>query len=154
MDTVKIDIQKLQLLNDRISQTIDALNQVRISTHGLQHSSGPIGTPRWGQQQPGLGMPLMGAFPQQPMAANPFYGQMQTLPMQAMGTGLEHTTPNFNPAAGVVGYSPPMTQGPLGYAPLGLGISHTAPVVDPYGQMRPQVAFPYAQYAFPPMMTY
>jgi len=38
MDTVKVDIQKLQLLNDRIAQTIDALNQVRMSVHGIQHT--------------------------------------------------------------------------------------------------------------------
>ncbi|MGE0868427.1 MAG: hypothetical protein AB7P03_07695 [Kofleriaceae bacterium] len=38
METVKIDVQKLQLLNERIAQTIDALNQVRMSMHGVQHS--------------------------------------------------------------------------------------------------------------------
>jgi len=35
METAKVDIRKLQLLNDRICQTIDALNQVRLSVHGL-----------------------------------------------------------------------------------------------------------------------
>ena len=39
METAKIDIRKLQLLNDRISNTIDALNQVRMSVHGLTHSN-------------------------------------------------------------------------------------------------------------------
>jgi exopolyphosphatase/pppGpp-phosphohydrolase len=39
METAKIDIRKLQLLNDRINQTIDALNQVRLSVHGLSHST-------------------------------------------------------------------------------------------------------------------
>jgi hypothetical protein len=39
METAKIDIRKLQLLNDRINQTIDALNQVRLSVHGLSHSN-------------------------------------------------------------------------------------------------------------------
>jgi hypothetical protein len=43
METVKVDMQKLQLLNERIAQTIDALNQVRMSIHGFQH-----GTPSWG----------------------------------------------------------------------------------------------------------
>ena len=38
METVKVDVQKLQLLNDRIAQTIEALNQVRMSVHGIQHS--------------------------------------------------------------------------------------------------------------------
>jgi len=39
MEMAKIDIRKLQMLNDRISQTIDALNQVRLSVHGLAHTS-------------------------------------------------------------------------------------------------------------------
>ncbi|MFZ9888188.1 MAG: hypothetical protein ACO3JL_11865 [Myxococcota bacterium] len=32
----KVDIRKLQILNDRISQTLEALQQVRWSVHGLQ----------------------------------------------------------------------------------------------------------------------
>lgn len=43
METVKVDIQKLQLLNDRITQTIEALNQLRMSVHGIQHTSSPFG---------------------------------------------------------------------------------------------------------------
>lgn len=34
----KVDVRKLQVLNDRINQTIDALNQVRLSVHGLGHT--------------------------------------------------------------------------------------------------------------------
>jgi hypothetical protein len=41
METAKVDIRKLQLLNDRISQTIDALHQVRLSVQGLSHSADP-----------------------------------------------------------------------------------------------------------------
>jgi hypothetical protein len=48
----KVDIRKLQLLNDRIAQVTDALNQVRLSVHGLTHT-GAIG-------QPGLGVPFGG----------------------------------------------------------------------------------------------
>ncbi|HET9300583.1 MAG TPA: hypothetical protein VFO11_11615, partial [Candidatus Polarisedimenticolaceae bacterium] len=36
METAKVDIRKLQLLNDRINQVIDALHQVRLSVHALQ----------------------------------------------------------------------------------------------------------------------
>ena len=36
----KVDVRKLQILNDRINQTIDALNQVRVSVHGLGHTGG------------------------------------------------------------------------------------------------------------------
>ena len=39
METAKVDIRKLQLLNDRINQCIDALNQVRLSVHGLSHTT-------------------------------------------------------------------------------------------------------------------
>ncbi len=31
----KVDVRKLQLLNDRIIQTLEALNQVRVSVHGI-----------------------------------------------------------------------------------------------------------------------
>src|SRR3989442_3756821 len=34
----KVDVRKLQILTDRIDQTIDALNQVRLSVHRLGHS--------------------------------------------------------------------------------------------------------------------
>ena len=47
METVKVDIQKLQLLNDRIAQTIEALNLVRMSVHGIQH----VHEQRVGQQR-------------------------------------------------------------------------------------------------------
>lgn len=52
METAKVDIQKLQLLNDRINQTIDALNHVRASVHGLQ--SGPSFVPPMWQGLSGL----------------------------------------------------------------------------------------------------
>src|SRR5258706_13723420 len=39
METAKVDIRKLQALNDRINQCIDALNQVRLSVHGLAHTT-------------------------------------------------------------------------------------------------------------------
>jgi hypothetical protein len=51
MDKVQVDVRKLQLLNERINQTIDALNQVRLTTQqagipmGLSHTS-PYGIPQ------------------------------------------------------------------------------------------------------------
>ena len=36
METAKVDVRRLQVLNDRINQTLEALNQVRISIHALQ----------------------------------------------------------------------------------------------------------------------
>ena len=47
MDTIQVDAKKLQLLNDRINQTIDALNQLRCTAQqagvGLGHST--LGAP-------------------------------------------------------------------------------------------------------------
>jgi hypothetical protein len=60
----KVDMRRLQLLNDRIAQVMEALNQVRFSVHGLQHS-GPTAqyntpfTP-WTQQGYGLGLTGIG----------------------------------------------------------------------------------------------
>ena len=51
METAKVDIRKLQLLNDRINQMMEVLNQVRLSVHGIQHTAttpspiGPYGYP-------------------------------------------------------------------------------------------------------------
>jgi len=62
----KVDVRKLQILNDRINQTIDALNQVRFSVHGLGHTGGlqsfnPYMSQGFGMQQPfGMGVPGIG----------------------------------------------------------------------------------------------
>ena len=167
METVKIDAQKLQLLNDRINQTIDALNQVRLSTHGLQHTSGQIGVPQWGQ-------PIQSQF-----APGVLYSQGQAaqgLPFQAISQpGLEHSAPAFDPSMrqfalnsvrtpfsfgpmiGQGAFGPAISQGPqfLGQSPQAfgvpsMGISHTTPGIDPYWQQRAQmqVAYP-QQYAVP-----
>ena len=50
----KVDIRRLQFLNDRIAQVTDALNQVRLSVHGLQ-------------QQPQLGFPQQSPYGVGPM---------------------------------------------------------------------------------------
>src|SRR5439155_8766707 len=42
METAKVDIRKLQLLNDRINQCLEALSQVRLTVHGLSHTAGQI----------------------------------------------------------------------------------------------------------------
>src|SRR5438105_9850418 len=51
----KVDIRKLQLLNDRIAQTIEALNQVRLSVHGLQHAGGYTNPLQMGYGQQNVG---------------------------------------------------------------------------------------------------
>ena len=40
METIRVDLQKLQILNDRIAQCIDALNQLGLSCHAPQLSFG------------------------------------------------------------------------------------------------------------------
>jgi hypothetical protein len=112
----KVDVRKLQILNDRINQTIDALNQVRLSVHGLGHTGGlqspfnPYMAQGYGVQQPyGIGAPgfglhqgmqgLQGGFPgitpQVPFGfhhspfqqlANPFFSQGLTSPWSQVGS--------------------------------------------------------------------
>src|SRR5262249_14108062 len=52
METAKVDVRKLQLLNDRITQCLAALSQVRLPVHGLPH---PQPTPPLGATAPMAG---------------------------------------------------------------------------------------------------
>jgi len=97
METARVDIRKLQLLNDRIGQCLDALAQVRLSVHGLAHS----------QSTPGIGslnltgQTQLGGFQQDPRFAQnsqiPFgqqtpFGQQQIPPqLAAYYGGLSHS---------------------------------------------------------------
>jgi hypothetical protein len=81
----KVDIRKLQLLNERINQALDALNQVRLSVHGLEHTATPLSygfapsvSPVYGMQQ--------GA----PIQQSQFPGQF---PVSFGQTGIGHTSP-------------------------------------------------------------
>jgi hypothetical protein len=101
METAKVDIRKLQMLNDCINRTIEALNQVRLSVHGggLSHSA-PFGvqTP-FGVQ--GLGTSaIFGGFPN--AFNNPYVNPQiaqQMLGVQGVGVGLGHTAAYGNPLA-------------------------------------------------------
>lgn len=105
METVKVDLQKLQLLNDRIAQTIEALNQLRLSTHGLQQAgtfaqTAPNGSGfgMFGTPNPGYAPPLA-AYPQ-PGYAQPAYPQaIYPAPFSPIagphpGQGLSHSSPH------------------------------------------------------------
>jgi hypothetical protein len=104
METAKVDIRKLQLLNDRINQTIDALSQVRLSVHGLAHTAGinPNLTNNQaaafgqgaGQQQAGFPPVQQGTFPQVQQPGFP-----QTGFPQIFG-GLSHTPMFYGGAQG------------------------------------------------------
>lgn len=151
MDTAKVDIRKLQLLNDRVNQCIDALTQVRLSVHGLSHSP---------QVQGQQGIPGAGALGQDPrlsfgwgagVAANPY-----------MTAGISHS----NPFAGA---SPGLAPG-LGVAAVPFGainpyaiLSHSSgesfetlprPMwADPLLASRIAQTFPYAYVAVPSVVT-
>jgi len=153
----KVDVRKLQILNDRINQTIDALNQVRLSVHGLGHSG--IQNPLFGQ---GYGMQQgMGVQNQQPFGMqNPFQGvggQLGQLHSQfghpgvpGIGTGLGFSHSPFLPFQNPFA-NPYMTQGvtsPWGQGPqtpftgtpwgglggvaggFGGGLFHSSPDID------------------------
>jgi hypothetical protein len=79
----KVDIRRLQYLNDRIAQVMDALNQVRLSVHGLQ---------------PALGLPQQFGFQQPP--------GFQQLPYGMGPIGMQHT-----PFSAWPGLQPPMFGG-------------------------------------------
>jgi hypothetical protein len=139
----KVDVRKLQVLNDRINQTIDALNQVRLSVHGLAHSGvmpqmNPLayltqgvqgfGTPGFGGQ--GIGQQGIGqqGFGQQGFGQQGFGGFPQTPWSQGIG-GLGHTgvPPQVNPLlAQGLQQSPYQTMNPFG----GVGLPS---LTSPYG---------------------
>lgn len=136
METVKVDAQKLQMLNDRINQTIDALNQVRMSTHGLQHSpvAGAPGVIPQGLGQVGVGQVGFGA---QPFGYAPYgypMGLQQAFLPQQIGAGFVPNVPTMQWGLGAEGlrHSPEIEQ----IAAL-RGI-------DPYTAMRLSQTFPYA----------
>jgi len=135
----RVDVRKLQILNDRINQTIDALNQVRLTVHGLGHSG--LQNPFLGQQgygmQQGLGVggqspfgmpnPLQGVGGPLSQLQNQF--TQQGVPGQGGGMGFQHspftpqyTNPFVNPYVTQNVMSPwsqGLQQNPFGGVPFG-----------------------------------
>jgi hypothetical protein len=170
METAKVDVRKLQLLNDRINQCLDALNQVRLSTYGLSHTQANVPNVPFGAAGP-----MTGAF--DPRFA---YGMPPITPGIAPGIGgLSHSpfvaqgnaglTPGIGgagiPFQGVPFQSPfqqpyqSAAQFPIWNSPIGL--SHTGieaeslynrPLwADPLLAARVAQTFPYVQYGVPPV---
>lgn len=159
MDTARVDLRKLQMLNDRINQCLDALSQVRFSVHGLSHTSQqPGGIGGFGGQNQAFGG---GAGPG--IAGNPYgtpYGglfhtpqppgpQLGTFGLQGGGQGL-----GFAP-----GYPNPTWN--LAWNP-GSGLSHSGGEIDPYARpvwsdptlaAKVRETFPFVQYALPPVVS-
>jgi hypothetical protein len=157
METAKVDIRKLQLLNDRINQCIDALNQVRLSVHGLSqglsHSNpqNPVGVNPGSQY--GQGFSGFGVNPCNQPGVNPFgfgpAGFGQQMPQgpgtQGFAPGLSHTT----------GQSPFAQANPYlsGLSPEALEASARPIWADPILTARITQTFPYAQFPVPPVVT-
>jgi hypothetical protein len=135
METAKVDIRKLQLLNDRINQTIDALNQVRLSVHGLSHTSGiNPNAPNVGAAAFGLGAGAQqggfqqGGFQQVPQVGFPQV-QQPGFP-QGFGGGLSHTPLFYGGVQG--GMNPYAAFGAQGGLNPYAGIGGAAPGWNPY----------------------
>lgn len=144
MDTIQVDAKKLQLLNDRINQTIDALSQLRVTAQqagvGLGHST--LGAPVSPYAQYaatfGQGVPGVYGYPQALIDPSIFARQqaMQAMMAQWAAGGLGHTTlpqAGFAPAVPVASpaiqaaYAAQCVPGVYGYQQpiLGGGFGHT-----------------------------
>jgi hypothetical protein len=110
METARVDIRKLQLLNDRIGQCLDALAQVRLSVHGLAHSQANQGIGSLGM----AGQTAPGAFPG---AQDPRFAQGAQIPF-GQQLGQQQIPPFVPPFAGFYG-----------------GLSHT-PFGQPFGAQQ------------------
>jgi hypothetical protein len=147
--TAKVDIRKLQLLNDRIAQTIDALNQVRYSVHGvgLSHTgpmgagaygalgAGAYGAGAYGAGAYGAGYPFQGypqvGFPQVGFPFGGLQGLQHTSPLQQQYGMWQQNPWQQNPwqQNAMLGVDPRLVGAMYGQG-IG-GLSHTSPELDP-----------------------
>lgn len=160
METAKVDIRKLQLLNDRINQCIDALNQVRLSVHGLSSQGLSHTSPQTGINAGspyGPGVTGAGTNPwQNPVTqpgVNPFgqtgFGQApvgQFPGTQGFAPGLSHTSGLSPFAQGINPYL-------AGLSPEALEATMRPIWADPILTARITNTFPYAQFPVPPVVT-
>jgi hypothetical protein len=152
--TAKVDLRKLQLLNDRINQTLDALNQLRVSVHGLQHSPSPMGfgvtsfgVPAMSFGQTGIGQTQIGTpFIGQPSALghSSYYGSPAIIGQPGI-YGQSVWQPNVWGTQNVWGQSNPYVIGGSPWtSPVVGGLSHSQwDVSDPYASVRAAQVFPY-----------
>jgi hypothetical protein len=152
METAKVDIKKLQLLSDRINQCIDALNQVRLSVHGLSPTPFAAGQQGLGAQ-PGFGTGIPGLSHTSGGIGAGFNPYLASGGFPGTGAGIS----GFGGAGMAAGFA----GGPSGIPSL-LGLSHTGPEAgdvyrstwnDPYLAARVSQTFPYLQFAVPPVVS-
>jgi hypothetical protein len=157
METAKVDIRKLQLLNDRINQCLEALSQVRLTVHGLSHTAGQI--PGQGLGFPsGVGGAPFGQFGGPSVPYPPFAGLGHSAgigPFQAFAQPQFPFAQQAFPFAQALGAGQGIPQPWGGQSPWS-GLSHTNPEIlsmaDPFGALRIVQTFPYAQYPVPPIV--
>ena len=130
METAKVDMRRLQLLNDRIAQVMEALNQVRFSVHGLQHSIPTTPFQPWAQQY-GLGFTGQG-LDARTLGLQQNLGFNQTLPFQQNWV---------NPMVGL-SHSPFEAIDPTAAYRFG---------IDPFTNARVAQTFPFAYSAVAPI---
>jgi hypothetical protein len=181
METARVDIRKLQLLNDRINQCLDALNQVRLTVHGLSHtglqsglqSGAQSGLPSGlqtgvGSQTPFVQMGGIGAIDPRFAQAAQAQGIQGFIGTQGYGAGLSHTpfTPFVQqpfaqsayglPVAGFPSNVPSFPQwgqqGGLGHTDFE-GIYNRSVWADPMIASRVKETFPFVGYALPPVVS-
>lgn len=103
--TVRVDVQRLQILSDRIAQTLEAVNQLRLSAHnyGMSH---------WGARPEFTGIQNSFGYNYGPMA-NPYsqtiapFGFSSSYPSHAWGMAAPYAPtlnhgqiPSYNAAFG------------------------------------------------------
>jgi hypothetical protein len=155
METAKVDIRKLQLLNDRINQCIDALNQVRLSVHGL--SQGLSHT----SPQSGIGAGSPYGFGFQGAGASPFTNPLTQAGVNPFGlgpTGLGQPgqipmTPGFTPGLSHSSFAQGANPYLAAQGPESLEASMRPIWADPVLTARIVQTFPYAQFPVPPVVT-
>ncbi len=136
MQTATVDIRRLQLLNDSINRTIDALNQVRLSVYGSV-------TPNAIGVSSAMGG-LAHAAAQNPFVTNPFANQ--AFANQAFANQL--VNPFTSPFAGAV--SNGLTNPYATFANTGLGHSAFGSYADPYATARIAQTFPFLHWGYSP----
>jgi hypothetical protein len=148
MDTAKVDIRKLQVLNDRVNQCLDALNDVRFSVHGLSHTS-----------PAGQGIPGINPLAQDPRlsfawgagaAVNPLASSLShTGAIGPIGTGLAPQVAGVGIPFGAIN---PYTA--LSHSGVGTYEALARPMwSDPLLTARVAQTFPYAFVSIPPVVT-
>jgi hypothetical protein len=128
MQTATVDIRRLQILNDSINRTIDALNQVRLSVYGAV-------TPNAFGVNPAAIGGLAHAAAQNPFVASQLANQFANPFTNAFGSTVNN--PFTNP-----------------YATLAsTGLGHTAfgsTFADPYATARVAQTFPFIHWGYTP----